>query len=98
MEGASVGYWKNTVSFRRKLTGTKYQEGILFPRPLQSRVGCLKKSRRLLTRHPWLGIDWQGREKLKEEKIYSRPFTLGKEEKRPCHPELDSVSVPPYAH
>ena len=56
--------------------------------PLQSRVGRLKKSRRLLTRHPWLGIDWQGREKLKEEKSYSRPFTLGKEEKRPCHPDL----------
>jgi len=31
MEGASVVYRKNTVSLRRKLTGTKYQEGILFP-------------------------------------------------------------------
>ena len=31
MEGASVVYRKNTVSFRKKLTGTKYQEGILFP-------------------------------------------------------------------
>ena len=82
--------------------------------PLQSRVGrlpikkpslaflwdCRITSRfcRLLSRPPWLGIFWQGREKLKEEKSYSRHFTLGKEEKRHCHPELDSGSVPPYAH
>ena len=32
MEGASVVYRKNTVSFRRKLTGTKYQGGDFVPK------------------------------------------------------------------